>query len=125
MTENGKQEAEDRKPTQRVVLERVRVLVLPDGFDVAKLRGSQKDAEEALATLAKGGSKTRALVGEAWRECGEFTGSKKGAIEGYAGKPGTPDAKVGTFKAPTVTAMKGGLKLSAPPQPLVQAEAID
>lgn len=118
MGENGKQAAEDRKPTQRVVLRQERVLVISDEV-------TDEQIGEAVKALGGRTGRKAVSVPVAWVECGEFTGSKKGAIEAYAGKAGTPDAKVGTFKAPTVTAMKGGIKHSAPPLPLVQSEAID
>lgn len=132
MAENGNgsdaaaEAAAERKPTERVILKAEQVLVLPDGFDVAALKGTQAQAEAALMTLAKGGSKTRGHVGEAWVEVGRHVASTKtAAIEMHAGKPGTPDAKLGTFRAPTLTAWKDGVRYDAPPLPLVERSAVE
>lgn len=69
---------------------------------------------------------TASIGVEAWTVLGEFEGaSKDKAIEAYAGKPGTPDAKPGAYKAPTASAFAGGALYEAPPQPLVTKTALD
>lgn len=109
---------DDEKATKRVVLQKQRVLVLPPGLDVQSLV-ELKDEKELRKLIG-------AKLTEAWSVVGEFEGaSKQAAIEAYAGKPGTPDAKVGTFKAPTASAFAGGRRYEAPPKPLVQAGDID
>lgn len=111
---NGKERAE----TRRVVLERARVIVLPAGVtDV-----DAKKLAEALGVPAK----TKIVTStEAWLVAGEFGGaSKEKAIEAYAGKAGTPDAKVGAFRAVPVSAWKDGVRHEAPPRPLVEKKAL-
>lgn len=111
-------ETTEKKDTRRVVLQRHRVIVVPEGVTIAEL-AEVKD-EKALKKLIG------AEMPEAWVVVGEFVGdSKDKAIEAYAGKPGTDSAKVGVFKAPTVTAWAGGAKFVAPPKPLVEKEAIE
>lgn len=103
--------------TKRVVLKRERVIVLPDAITAEK--------QKALAA-ALGLKVTQVPVAEAWVVCGEFSGnSKDHAIEAHAGKPGTPDAKVGAYRAPTVRAWQGGVVYTAPPKPLVEKAALD
>jgi hypothetical protein len=121
---------ETKKPTQRVVLRRERVIVLPDTVDEDTLgKLSSGDGAKALAALLGLGSAkvpTVCIGAEAWTVVGEFVGSTKDkAIEAYAGKAGTPDAKVGDFKAPGSAAWAGGLRYSAPPKPLVEKESIE
>lgn len=115
----GKKDAkaeEERGPTMRLVLRRVAVLELPEGITT----------EQIIAAHKALGGKGAPREGAAWVEVGEFEGaSKEHAIEAHAGKPGTAEAKVGTFKAPTVKAWAGGLRFSAPPKPLVEKETID
>lgn len=103
-------------PTKRIVLKRERVLVVPE----------EASSEQVIAAhKALGGDGSPGELA-AWREIGEYEGSNKNdAIQAYAGKPNTPDAKVGVFKAPTVSAWAGGKRYRAPDKPLVQAEDID
>lgn len=114
---------EERKPTKRIVLRRERVLVLPDGVRVEELVAA-KDERELMKLLGKKvGTDPYA---EGWVVVGEFEGQTKDkAIEAHAGKPGTPDAKVGAYKAPGVAAWAGGALYEAPPAPLVEKKALD
>lgn len=120
-TENGAkapEQDEDRRPTERVILEKIAAVVIPPDATVEQVEAAVK----ALAT--KGVRKPDR--GPAWQEVSRQTApSKKAAIEAYAGKAGTADAKVGEWRAPSVTAWKGGLKHSAPPKPLIEAEAFE
>lgn len=118
-TENGK----PREITRRVVLRRERVLVLPEGVRVEELVAA-KDERAMMKLLGhKVGSDP---YGEAWVEVGEFAGhSKTHAIEAYAGKPNTPDAKQGVYRAPSMSSWQGGLVYDAPPQPLVQRRELE
>lgn len=107
----------ERKPTERVVLKHETVLVLPAGTD--------------LATLFAPDTKTLRKMGigppiEAWVEVARQTAPTKiAAIEAHAGKPGTADALVGTFRAPTLTSWKDAAVYDAPPAPLVERTVID
>jgi hypothetical protein len=103
--------------TRRVVLKRERVLVVPEGVTV--------DPVKLAAAL--GIPKTPKLVAsDAWVVVGEFEGATmESAIEKHAGKAGTPDAKLGTFKAPTARSFKGGVVYKAPPKPLVERTALE
>lgn len=91
----------DRKVTRRLVLERVKVREFNE-------EGTAANGPEI----------------EAWVERGEFDGSQTGAIESYAGKPGTPDAKVGVFKAVPVRNWKGGVRHVQPALPKVERELL-
>src|SRR5436305_13656616 len=102
---NGK--SEDRTPTRRMVLAKAQVLVVPDGVDPEKLDAAQ-------TALRASGEARKQGVRAAWIECGEFTGSKVHAVEQYAGKPGTPDAKVGEFKAPPASGFHGAVITERP-----------
>lgn len=115
--------AEDARPeetdkaTKRVVLRRERVFVIPDAATQEQIDAAVKAAKDAKLTLHNR---------LAWVEVGEFEGkSKTQAIEAHAGKPGTPDAKPGAYKAPGVSAWNGGALYEAPPQPLVQRKPLD
>lgn len=121
--ENGS--GSERESTKRTVLRRASVLVLPEGFDASKLTGSEKDAAEALATLGKGGSRTRGKVGEAWVVLGEASGSDVRAIEAYAGQNGSPDAIPGTYKAVPSRSFKGGMIYEKPPEPKVERKRLE
>lgn len=106
--------AAEPRDTKRVVLRRERVIVVPDHIDIEQTVQHLKAADSK--TWGKG---TEAI--DAWVVVGEFDGvSKTKAIEAYAGKPGTPDAKPGAYKAPTASAFSGGSIYEAPPAPLVQ-----
>lgn len=110
---------EERKPTRRVVLRLVRGFELPAGMEVTPEQ--QKEVAKALGLKV-----TEVPFVEAWAVVGEYEGqTKDNAIEAYAGKPGTPDAKVGDYKAPGAAAWAGGARYKAPPKPLVEKEAID
>jgi hypothetical protein len=112
---------EPSEPTRRMVLRQEAVLVVPPGV-------SREKAVEAAKVL---GIKSGATSGEgplkmAWLTVGAFDGkTKEEAIEAHAGKPGTPDAKEGAYKAPPLRGWAGGMRLKAPPKPLVEKEAID
>lgn len=124
---NGAQADEDRKPTERVILKRERVLVLPDGVDVSALTSGEGAAKLAQALGLKSGKVPTASVGvDAWVVVGEFVGdSPRKAIEAHAGKPGTPEAKPGVYKAPTASGWKGGRQYEKPELPKVEARDID
>lgn len=121
--ENGavaEEEAAERKPTERVILERVSVLVIPDGTDPEKL------GEAIRALTPARGKRAVNQAHEAWVEVSRQTAaSKTAAIELYAGKAGTADAKVGVWRAPTVTAWKQAIVYEAPPVPLIERTVID
>lgn len=117
MAENG-QDAE-RRVTRRMVLRRERVLVLPDDVELTAER------QKAIAAALGVKTSTKLLPGDAWMVVGEFSGSKTGAIEAFAGKPGTPDALPGTYKAPGVIAWKGGQVYEKPPEPKVERTALE
>lgn len=111
---------EERVPTQRVVLRREKVLVVPEGVVADVVKAAQEVIRKADKSAGSG------VATEAWLVVGEFVGaSKEDAIEAHTGPAGAPDTKVGTFKAPTVKAFAGGMRMVAPPKPLVQKEAID
>lgn len=132
----GAREAEaeakaERGPTKRVVLRRERVIVLPDDVtDEALSKLASGDGAKQLAKLLglSGSAKvpTASIGAETWAVVGEFEGSsKQNAIEAYAGKPLTPDAKPGTYKAPSASAFAGGRQYDRPPQPKVEAKDIE
>lgn len=121
--QDGKAEAPPapREPTVRTVLRREQVMVLPDGLPDDVLKAAQDMIRKAVKPPG-----TAAMVAAAWIVVAEHEGaSKEDAIEAHAGKPGTPDAKVGAYKAPTSKAWAGGMRLVAPEKPLVEKEAID
>lgn len=110
----------DRGPTQRVVLKRVTVLVLPEGVEVTVER--MKGIANSLGLKPA----TRFDVGEAWTVVGEYEGaSKTHAIEAHAGKPGTADAKPGAYKAPSKSSWAGGELYVKPDQPKVERQALE
>jgi hypothetical protein len=110
--------AEERKTTMRLVLQRRQVLVLPDGVDAEKIAAAAK----ALGVRVNGSG----VDTSAWLPVGEFQGvSQTKAIEAYAGKPGSPDAKVGAFKAVPTSSWRGGELYEAPPAPLVERRALE
>lgn len=107
----------ERKPTERVVLKRETVLVLPPGVDLAQLFAPDT---KALKKMGIGPPV------EAWIEVARATAPTKAtAIEAHAGKAGTPDALQGVFRAPTVTSWKDGVVYEAPPMPLVERSVIE
>lgn len=113
---------EERKPTRRMVLRRERVLVLPEGVRVEELVGATNERELMKLLGLKVGTDPYA---EAWIVVGEFEGSgKTQAIEAHAGKAGTPDAKPGVYKAPGVSAWRGGEVYEKPPEPKVERTAL-
>lgn len=115
----------EKKETRRVVLKREQVLVLAPGVTLEQIAKCADEKALRRLLVSRAESPPR-FVMEAWVWIGEFSGAAKDdAIRSYAGEPGTPDAKVGDYKAPGVTAWKGGLRFVAPPKPLVQAEAIE
>lgn len=111
------QEEQDRRPTERVILQRVQALPIPEGV-------TAEAVTEAAKLLKVRGRVPLPLV--VWTEVDRKTAAtKKAAIEAYAGKAGTPDAKAGEYRAPSLTAWKGGLRLVAPPKPLIEAEVFE
>jgi hypothetical protein len=115
------EKVEERGPTQRVVLRRERVLVLPEGLTGEAFEKTKGDIAKAVGVRAGALNPV-----EGWIVVGVFEGGTKDkAIERHAGKPGTPDAKPGAYKAPTASAWAGGLIYEAPPAPLVQKRALD
>jgi hypothetical protein len=119
------QEEEARPDTRRVVLKRERVLVLPDGVTLADIDPKDAEAIRRLLGIKGGRANVQAHV-EAWVVVGEFAGaSKTKAIEAHAGKPGTPDAKPGAYKAPTWSAWSGGELYEKPPEPKVERRSLD
>lgn len=108
--------------TKRTVLKRERVLVLPDS-----LTQEQLDAliGAVAAVKVKGLPTGIAKPQTAWVVVAAGEGSKTQAIEQHAGKPGTPDAKQGVYKAPNLSAWRGGEVYGAPPLPLVERRALD
>lgn len=108
-----------RAPTERVVLRQVDVLLLEDVSD-----GARASIEE----LIKADRKSKHAVAVAWLEVSRRSGmalTKLAAIEAHAGKAGTPDALVGTFRAPSLTSWKDAEVYSAPPAPLVERTTVD
>lgn len=107
---------EEPAPTKRVVLKRELVLVLPSGTETSAVM-------EAWKALGQKGAPPETV---AWTVVGQKEApSKEKAIEAYAGKPNTPDAKVGAFKAVALNAWNGGREYAAPPKPLVEATPIE
>jgi hypothetical protein len=116
---------DERAPTKRVVLKRERVLVLPEGVSLNDLDPKVSEAVRKLLKLGGGKANSEVHV-EAWVVVGEFEGaSKNAAIEAHAGKPNTPDAKPGAYKAPGASAWAGGLLYEKPPEPKVERKALD
>lgn len=117
-------EGRERKDTKRTVLRRARAIVVPE-------KATDEQIEQALAALGYGSkSGGRALLkkqppGDVWIVVGEFVGaSKREAIEAHAGKPGTPEAIPGAYKAPTTSAWAGGEEYEKPPEPKVERKAL-
>lgn len=103
--------------TKRMVLRRENVLVIPDGLDPKKLADIEAAVKKALGAKGK--------PTQAWVPLGEFEGSSNtNAIEAYAGKPGTPDAIPGTYKAPSIRSWAGGEVYDKPPLPKVERKPL-
>lgn len=120
--DNGSNAEEPRGPTKRVVLRRESVIALTDLDEVQREEILKAVAAVKVRGLPKGVTQPQ----EAWSVVGVFEGhSKTKAIEAHAGKPGTPDAKPGAFKAPSVSAWAGGELYKAPPKPLFEREALE
>lgn len=117
------EQAAERKPGERVVLKMDRVIVVPEGVDPEKLA----EVVKLLFPAERRWQKTpEAALTEAWVVVAKIEApSKQKAIEAYAGKAGTPDAKQGVFRAPSLMAWKDGIELKAPPAPLVQRTSVD
>jgi hypothetical protein len=109
--------ADERGATKRVVVKRERVLVIPEGVEAV----DEKKLREAFAV----GPRVPLVMTEAWVVCGEFEGDKRDAIKVYAGEPGSPDAKPGTYRAPSASAWRGGRHYERPERPKVEAKDID
>lgn len=113
----------ENTPTRRMVLKRERVLMLPDGVRIEELVAA-KDEKAMMKLLGKPVGQDP--YAEAWLPVGEFEGaSKTTAIAAYAGEPGTPDAKPGVYRAPSVSAWRGGTVYEAPPAPLVERRPLE
>lgn len=116
---NGKSDNEGRD-TERVIVKRERALVLPEEITDEQIKALQSEIRKADKSPGSG------LLVEAWHEVARTTGSsKRTAIEAYAGKPGTPDAKPGVFKAPSASAWNGGEVYDRPPEPKVERRALE
>lgn len=123
--ENGTGTDEPRGPTKRVVLKRERVLVLGDDVTLAQVAACADEKALRKLLVARAGSTQKYEV-EAWVVIGTFDGaSKRTAIEQYAGKPKTADAKAGDYKAPSVSAWSGGERYKRPPVPLFERESLE
>lgn len=124
-TKTTDEPAEDapRGPTRRVVLRCERVIVLPGELTDAQLA----EIAVVLHGAPKGSRRPKKVApAEAWVVVDVFEGhSKQNAIEAHAGKPNTPDAIPGTYKAPTTTAWAGGRHYERPPEPKVEVRDID
>jgi hypothetical protein len=119
MAEMTKAKAVKREPTERMVLRQEKVFIVSGTRDL-----TPEQTKKLEAALKAAGIKD-STAHMAWVEVGVFVGaSKDAAIEAHAGKPGTPDAKLGTYKAPTVAAFSGGSRYKAPPKPLAERESI-
>jgi hypothetical protein len=122
--------APESDTTKRVVLRRHRAILLPDSMtDEHAVAAEAKVAEvieDESVELAPGDREQLRVVGEAWVVIGHFEGkTKTNAIEAHAGKPNTPDAKPGAYKAPGVSAWSGGELYERPPEPKVERKALD
>lgn len=107
------------QPTERVVLRQEKVFVISN-------LSLTPEEEKKLATALKDCGIKDTTAHMAWIECGVHPGSsKEQSIEAYAGKPGTADAKPGTFKAVPVKSFAGGKRHRVPEKPLVESEAIE
>lgn len=121
---SGANGAIERGVTKRIVLRRERVIVLPEGVAeevIARLLGSIDFGPEKRLKAAL----TKAGPTDGWIVVGEFEGADMTrAIELHAGKPGTPDAIPGVYKAPSVRAWTGGEEYVKPPEPKVERKAL-
>lgn len=123
---NGDDGPMARMVTERVVLQRVQALIVPAGIEPKKLADAIRllaPPEPAQAVKPEAGAGAD-RGHELWLECGTFTGSKVGAIEAYAGKPGSADAKVGEWRAVPARSWKGGVRHSQPALPKVERELV-
>jgi hypothetical protein len=123
-------EKDDRTPTERVVLKRERVLILPDRDAMSEAAQAEFDkavkaAQDAIRKVVRPDPRAAAQLTEAWVEVARATGDKRQAIEAYAGEPDTPTAKPGVYKAPPVRGFAGGRQYDRPPEPKVEAKDID
>jgi hypothetical protein len=98
-----------------------RVIVIPEQIEAEQLAA----AVEVLYPKGKRPEREAAVV-DAWLEVARVTApTKVAAIEAHAGKPGTPDARLGVFRAPTLTSWKDAQVYNAPPLPLVERTTVD
>lgn len=110
----------ERVDTKRIVLRRERVIVLPEALTGEAFEKTKADIAKAVGLRA---GSLKPVV--AWVAVGEFEGANMTrAIEAHAGKPGTPDAIPGTYKAPSVRAWAGGEEYVMPPSPKVERKAL-
>lgn len=118
MTPKDDADEETAKVTERVVLKREVVLVLPAGA------GTPPD--KLLEAWKALGGRGVPHETEAWVVIGTRVGaSKSKAIRTHTGEPGTPDTKPGDFKAPSLRGWRGGERMVAPPKPLFQAQPLE
>lgn len=101
---------------KRVVIREAQAIVLPEGFDADTLKG---EAEKALKGLIG-----KASIRTVWEELGVAEGDKDVAIAAFAGEKGTPDAKPGLYRAPTLSSWKDGQRYK-PPVQRVDAETVE
>jgi hypothetical protein len=111
----------DREPTLRVVLRRELAIVLTDLTDEQRA----EVLKAVAAVKVRGIPKDVAAPRETWAVMAQVNGaSKLNAIEAYAGKAGTPDAKPGAYRAPTAKAWAGGEEYVKPPEPKVERRSL-
>ena len=109
--------AEDKQPTKRVILRRERAIIMPEGLtaeQVAAVLGAVSDTKHIKSPKTE----------IAWVVVGEQEGTQREAIEAHAGKPGTPDALPGDYKAPPARGWAGGERYVRPPAPKIEREAL-
>lgn len=110
---------DERADSERMILKRERMIALPDGLTDESVEELRALVEQNLGTT--GAVKTV----DAWVPVAIGRGDKLKAIESYAGKPGSPDAIPGTYKAPPVRSMAGGAVYERPPEPKVERKVLD
>lgn len=111
----------ERVPTKRKILKRERVIVLPETLDGDALDTTLKAVAKEIGMRIGSLKPTDAWVVVAENEAL----SETLAIEAHAGKPNTPDAKPGIWKAVSTRSWKGAVFYQVPPEPLVQKWLLD
>lgn len=126
------QAKDDSHETQRMVLRGLPAILVPHGVSndvLKKVQGLLRDPAVLAAVVEQGegnADDVGLFVPLAFTVEGEpQTGSKDRCIEAVAGKAGTPDARPGTYRAPSMSAMRGGKRYTRPPRPKVEAETLD